>query len=191
MARGSISRVLSSSSDKLGRMCGHSSRGRIAPPLKQPTRATSRKLAHSGSPKSTTFWGGPIAAPIRSCSRWGLPCRSRCRARGALLPHPFTIAGPKPVRPALCCTVPKPEDESPGPPGVTRHRPSVEPGLSSPCANASRGRPTLWQNHSNRRLAVWEGAERAGSRGTRRRFRRRSVPGGTCAERRQSPQAYR
>jgi len=32
------------------------------------------------------------AAPIRSCSRWGLPCRSRCRSRGALLPHPFTLA---------------------------------------------------------------------------------------------------
>ena len=33
---------------------------------------------------------GPVA-PIRSCSRWGLPCRRRCRLRGALLPHPFTL----------------------------------------------------------------------------------------------------
>ena len=32
------------------------------------------------------------AAPIRSCSRWGLPCRCRCRQRGALLPHRFTLA---------------------------------------------------------------------------------------------------
>ena len=32
------------------------------------------------------------AAPIRSCSRWGLPCRRRRRRRGALLPHPFTLA---------------------------------------------------------------------------------------------------
>ena len=32
------------------------------------------------------------AAPIRFCSRWGLPCRSRCRQRGALLPHRFTLA---------------------------------------------------------------------------------------------------
>ena len=31
------------------------------------------------------------AAPIRSCSRWGLPCHRRCRRRGALLPHPFTL----------------------------------------------------------------------------------------------------
>jgi len=35
------------------------------------------------------------AAPIRSCSRWGLPCRRRCRRRGALLPHPFDLTGPK------------------------------------------------------------------------------------------------
>jgi len=32
------------------------------------------------------------AAPIRSCSRWGLPSRFRCRTRGALLPHRFTLA---------------------------------------------------------------------------------------------------
>jgi hypothetical protein len=32
------------------------------------------------------------AAPIRSCSRWGLPCRSCCQGRGALLPHRFTLA---------------------------------------------------------------------------------------------------
>ncbi len=37
---------------------------------------------------------GPLAAPIRSCSRWGLPCRPRCRGRGALLPHHFTLACP-------------------------------------------------------------------------------------------------
>lgn len=29
--------------------------------------------------------------PIRFCSRWGLPCRPRCRVRGALLPHLFTL----------------------------------------------------------------------------------------------------
>ena len=34
----------------------------------------------------------PRAAPIRSCSRWGLPCHQRYRRRGALLPHPFTLA---------------------------------------------------------------------------------------------------
>ncbi len=32
------------------------------------------------------------AAPIRSCSRWGLPCRPCCQGRGALLPHRFALA---------------------------------------------------------------------------------------------------
>ena len=32
------------------------------------------------------------AAPIRSCSRWGLPCHRHRWRRGALLPHPFTLA---------------------------------------------------------------------------------------------------
>jgi hypothetical protein len=31
------------------------------------------------------------AIPTWSCSRWGLPCRRRCRRRGALLPHHFTL----------------------------------------------------------------------------------------------------
>ena len=48
------------------------------------------------------------AAPIRSCSRWGLPCHPCCQGRGALLPHPFTLAlWAKPVgRFAFCCTFP-------------------------------------------------------------------------------------
>ncbi len=35
---------------------------------------------------------GRPAIPMRSCSRWGLPCHRRYRRRGALLPHPFTLA---------------------------------------------------------------------------------------------------
>jgi hypothetical protein len=31
------------------------------------------------------------SAPIRSCSRRGLPCRTCHQARGGLLPHPFTL----------------------------------------------------------------------------------------------------
>jgi len=38
--------------------------------------------------------------PIQSCSGWGLPCRRRCRKRGALLPHPFTLATPADEKPA-------------------------------------------------------------------------------------------
>jgi len=55
-------------------------------------------------------WGfRPVAVPIRSCSRWGLPCRFRCRKRGALLPHRFTLAEAlrnAPRRSVLCGTVP-------------------------------------------------------------------------------------
>src|SRR5262252_7843347 len=40
------------------------------------------------------------------------------------------------------------------PPGVTRHRTSVEPGLSSPRATAESGHPTVW--HKN----IWEFATR-------------------------------
>ena len=71
------------------------------------------------------------AAPIRSCSRWGLPCRRRCRQRGALLPHPFTLARrPRRVRAGGLLSVALSLGSPP--PGVTRHRVSVEPGLSSP-----------------------------------------------------------
>ena len=42
------------------------------------------------------------AAPIRSCSGWGLPCRFRYRSRGALLPHPFTLASPASRTLAVC-----------------------------------------------------------------------------------------
>jgi hypothetical protein len=65
---------------------GHSSGARIAPCLEQPTRAAAR-IALDARVASRTR-----AAPIRSCSRWGLPCRLRCRRRGALLPHRFTLA---------------------------------------------------------------------------------------------------
>jgi len=49
----------------------------------------------SGLPGSTR--GSRAAAcaacfPIWPCSRRGLPCRRRCRRRGALLPHRFTLA---------------------------------------------------------------------------------------------------
>ena len=51
-----------------------------------------------------------VAVPIRFCSRCGLPCRFRCRTRGALLPHLFTLTAPIPEgrrrRFVLCGTVP-------------------------------------------------------------------------------------
>jgi hypothetical protein len=90
--------------------------------------------------------GCPSTIPIRSCSRWGLPCRSRCRSRGELLPHRFTLTPPA-VRLHLSILAARTEPNcrrgglfsvalSLGlpPPVVNRHRISMEPGLSSPAA---------------------------------------------------------
>jgi hypothetical protein len=89
-ARGSVSRVLSSS---LLTMCDHSSKDIVTNILKQSTRATGRRM--------------PYAAPIRFCSRWGLPCRLCYQRRGALLPHRFDLAGPKTRWFNFCGTIPK------------------------------------------------------------------------------------
>lgn len=78
------------------------------------------------------------AAPIRSCSRWGLPCRRRCRKRGALLPHRFTLACRRVRLPgragglfSVALSLGSP------PPVVNRHRSFVEPGLSSTLPGAT------------------------------------------------------
>ena len=46
---------------------------------------------------------------MRPCSRWGLPCRPRCRVRGGLLPRPFTLTvgrrEAKRRRFSFCCTL--------------------------------------------------------------------------------------
>src|SRR5260221_1994998 len=68
------------------------------------------------------------AVPIRSCSRWGLPCRLRCRKRGALLPHRFTLASTLAGRGGLFSVALSLRSPSPD---VIRHRMSMEPGLSS------------------------------------------------------------
>ena len=47
---------------------------------------------------------GMPAAPTWSCSRWGFPCRRRCRRRGALLPHRFTLAARPVFRGGRRCT---------------------------------------------------------------------------------------
>jgi hypothetical protein len=47
-----------------------------------------------GTPSSALNRHTGSTVPIRFCSRWGLPCRSCCQARGALLPHPFTLTSP-------------------------------------------------------------------------------------------------
>ena len=72
----------------------------------------------------------PRAVPIRSCSRWGLPCRRRCRRRGALLPHLFTLTAMYATRRGGLFSVALSLGSRP--PDVIRHRLSMEPGLSSP-----------------------------------------------------------
>jgi hypothetical protein len=78
-ARGPVSRVLYPPSVTAGG--DHSSSPGLASGVKRPTRATKRNASY--------------AAPIRSCTRWGLPCRPCRQDRGALLPHPFDLTGPK------------------------------------------------------------------------------------------------
>ena len=61
---------------------GHSSRPLVAGRLVRPTWSRRRGPRRRGDP----------AAPIRSCFRWGLPCPSRRRESGVLLPRRFTLA---------------------------------------------------------------------------------------------------
>ncbi len=66
------------------------------------------------------------AAPIRSCSRWGLPCPLCYQRGGALLPHRFTLTlADQGGLFSVALSLGSP------PPDVIRHRFSVEPGLSS------------------------------------------------------------
>jgi hypothetical protein len=103
-------------------------------------RSEDRPCAHSP--------GEPCrVAPIRFCSRWGLPCRACYQPRGALLPHRFTLAtglrrgGLFSV--ALSLGSP--------PPDVIRHRVSLEPGLSSARTRGpDSGRPADWPGRSRR-----------------------------------------
>ena len=68
------------------------------------SRVLSRAIIHLGCTSPCTSSGLPGSTrgsraaacaacfPIWPCSRRGLPCRRRCRRRGALLPHHFTLA---------------------------------------------------------------------------------------------------
>ncbi len=136
-----VSRVLSSLLTARG---SHSSGTRVAARLSRPTRTTGRKC-----PWPRRLHARP-AVPIRSCSRWGLPCRPCYQGRGALLPHRFTLAvahgfpweagGLFSV--ALSLGSP--------PPAVSRHRISVEPGLSSAPLARHSGCPAVWTPQTGR-----------------------------------------
>ena len=57
-----------------------------------PNASRDRPERRRRGPPGDTGKPAPPAAPTWSCSRWGFPCRRRCRRRGALLPHHFTLA---------------------------------------------------------------------------------------------------
>ena len=145
----------------------HSSATRIAARLTRPTRAAGRECP----------WmhvAVPPAAPIRSCSRWGLPCRPCHQARGALLPPRFTLTLPPMFSHArsgglfsVALSLGSP------PPAVSRHRIPVEPGLSS-AVPLTRDR-----QRSSSRLAdgLWRALPRAAREaGPFARFSLRQVP---------------
>jgi len=166
-ARWSVSRVLSPPSRTVD---DHSSGTRLAARLTRPTRAARRKNPCAGAERTNP--PRSPAAPIRSCSRWGLPCRSRCRGRGALLPHLFTLtrqgcgATGAPVRPGGLFSValslgfdprrPLAGTASPWSPDFPRF------GLSP-----DRGRPTIWRGGvwGFRRIEASGAAARRQSRG--------------------------
>ena len=75
---------------------GHSSGTMLAHGLEQPTRTASLTSPCGVITRKRTY---RVAVPIRFCSRCGLPCRFRCRIRGALLPHLFTLTAPTLIPP--------------------------------------------------------------------------------------------
>ena len=95
----------------------HSSGTDVTTRLVQPTRMTGPEIGCKQSSR---------VIPIRSCSRWGLPCHIHYWMRGGLLPRLFTLTclNRRYISVALSLRLPSPD--------VIRHRYSVEPGLSSP-----------------------------------------------------------
>src|SRR5439155_13177648 len=87
---------------------GHSSGTTFARCLEQPTRTAS--LTSPCGVLAFLIERPRVAVPIRSCSRCGLPCRFRCRTRGALLrsfsPLPSEARGGGGGRVGLCGLLP-------------------------------------------------------------------------------------
>lgn len=119
-----ISRVLSV---HRGAPDGHSSRRAVTHTLQQPTRGS--MVGPEGL--ASLFETGRLSPPIWPCSDRGLPCHTRCRVRGGLLPHPFTLtAFSRRRRFAFCCTVRRMKLAPHAPRRYLAICP-VEPGLSS------------------------------------------------------------
>jgi hypothetical protein len=104
----------------------HSSRTAVARRLQQPTRRLGRAALRR--------------LPTWPCSRWGLPCRPRCRGRGGLLPRLFTLAVGRVSerrRSVLCGTL-----LGVAATGCYPASCSVEPGLSSRRASTAGDHPS-------------------------------------------------
>ncbi len=104
--------------------------------------------------------GHARAAPIRSCSRWGLPCHPRCRGRGALLPHRFTLARCGMPDRAVCslwhCPWGRPRRALPG--TVLPWSPDFPP--SAAAAAAKSGRPAVCAAD----IGCWHGGRKRGGK---------------------------
>jgi hypothetical protein len=72
----------------IARRGDHSSRSRIAPRLKQPTRGLSSLRSY----EQNAYGPGQPSPPIWPCSTRGFPCPGCCHPGGGLLPHLFTLA---------------------------------------------------------------------------------------------------
>ena len=142
-------------------------------------------------------WNGPETAPLAptwSCSRRGLPCRTRCRARGALLPHPFTLArrpcGPgravcslwhfpwgRPRRVLPGSVFPwSPDFPPPSASGGDGGHPAVWPLLTTPAIGPGQAILSFVRQQAHTPRGAW--------RPCRHRSPRRHAPDGNAAERR-------
>ena len=166
MARGSVSRVLSTAAvSREGRVAdGRSflSCARYRTPL-----ATNPGGRAETSPVEVAFH----APPLFGLAPGGVyRAAARCRGRGALLPHPFTFAWPKPSRPALCCTVPgvAPAGRYPAP-SFRGARTFLGGSASAAIARPSGSRASSALLRLSHPLLDAEEAGRGGWRGIRRR----------------------
>ena len=156
-------------------MCDHSSTNAVADALKQPTRTTepSKPICRPYSVLLPVGFALPVLLP-----------EPRCAFTAPFRPYRAEVR-----RFVFCGTFPQVRNEFLSRPGVTRHRHSVEPGLSSKVS--SRGRPTLWQDRPSRRPSVWEAATPAGSHGTPRRSSHRAARAEIAAEKQRRRQVRR
>ena len=129
--------------------------------LGRPLPSASRDLpGRAGRKHSPAGLKPPLAAPIRSCSRWGLPCRTvtgaAVRSYRTLSPLPAgrSCTGPGGLL-SVALSLGSP------PPGVTRHRVSVEPGLSvnptvshSPANRSSVSRSATPSTRAGRKVTL-------------------------------------